>query len=302
GNFCYNGTTTNCTPDRGTLNDKNQLAAGIDLGIYRYYAWSQGGSLNQEEFRWGDMLKFIQRGYTGRFLNSRYFYRYLSEFHWAHADGITPSDSTVNGFNWRSRAYPELDGSAGQPLPLVSSGRQINNSLAFSLGASGDPLWRDSLHDHWYGMTDYYFMTGDESVKEAMVPNKDWYLNKNTSSYGISASNNTGISRGFGVWLLVTSRYATYLQSIGDPDASAVLASGQHQFDNYVNVQGCESGIRPGDTSPTYYPRGCAPGPIATGYVGGTGSGAPGIWTPGTSFERGNHQANSANNYCAWNT
>ena len=97
-NFCFGGATTNCTPDRGTLNNQNQLGAGIDLGIYRYYAWSQGGSLNQEEFRWGDLLKFLQRGYTGRFLNSRYFYRYISEFHWPHADGVTNSDSTVNGF------------------------------------------------------------------------------------------------------------------------------------------------------------------------------------------------------------
>ncbi len=302
GNFCYNGGTTNCTPDRGTVNSAGQLAAGIDLGIYRYYAWSQGGSLNQEEFRWGDLLKFIQRGYTGRFLNSRYFYRYLSEMHWPHADGTSSSDPTVNGFTWRSRAYPEIEYTAGTPAPLLASGAQINNSLMFGLGASGDPLWRDGLHDHWYGMTDYYFLTGDEFIKEAMVPNKDWYLNTGTTSYGLSSTNNVGITRGYGVWLLGTSRYGTYLQSIGDPDSSGILASGQHQFDSYINVQACESGVRPGDSTATYYPRGCSPGPVATGYVGGSGSGAPGIWTPGMSFERGDHQANSANNYCAWNT
>ena len=301
-NFCYGGATTNCTPDRGTINTQNQLSAGIDLGIYRYYAWSQGGSLNQEEFRWGDLLKFLQRGYTGRYLNSRYFYRFLSELHWPHADGTTSSDPTVNGFTWRSRTYPELEFVAGTPLPLISNGAQINESLAFGISVSGAPMWRDYLHDHWYGMTDYYFLTGDEFVKEAMVPNKDWYLNANTSSYGISSTNNAGVTRAFGVWLLGTSRYGQYLQALGDPDTSAVLASGQHQFDSYINVQACESGVRPGSTTPTYYPVGCAPGPVATGYVGGSGSGAPGVWTPGISFERGNHQSNSANNYCAWNT
>ena len=36
-NFCYAGATTNCTPDRGTINTQSQLSSGIDLGIYRYY-------------------------------------------------------------------------------------------------------------------------------------------------------------------------------------------------------------------------------------------------------------------------
>jgi hypothetical protein len=301
-NFCYAGATSNCTPDRGTLNTQSQLTAGIDLGIYRFYAWGQGGSLNQEEFRWGDLLKFLQRGYSGRYLNSRYFYRYLSELHWPHADGVTSSDSTVNGFTWRSRSYPELEGVSGTPQPLVSNGAQVNESLAFGMQVDDSPQWRDYLHEHWYGMTDYYFLTGDEFVKEAIVPNKDWYLNTTTASYGVTATDNTGITRAYGVWLLGTSRYGQYLQAIGDPDVSAVFASGQHQFDSYINLQSCEPGITPGGTTQTYFPIGCSPGPVATGYVGGSGNGAPGVWVPGMSYERGNHQANSANNYCAWNT
>ena len=105
----------------------------------------------------------------------------------------------MNGFTWRGRGYPEIEFGGGQPTPLLSNGTQINNSLAIGLGASGDPLWRDGLHDHWYGMPDYYMMTGDEFIKEAMVPNKDFYINTNTTSYGLSPTNNGGITRGYGV-------------------------------------------------------------------------------------------------------
>src|SRR6202044_7150 len=101
--------------------------------------------------------------------------------------------------------------------------------------------------------------------------------------YGVSPTNNTGITRAYGIWMLGTSRDGTYLQGLGDPDASAMFASGQHQVDNYVNVQSCEAGIRPGSTTPTYYPLGCSPGPTNVGYIGG-GSGTS-VWLPGRSEE-----------------
>ncbi len=155
----------------------------------------------------------------------------------------------MNGFTWRSRNYPELEFVSGSPQPLISNGAQVNESLSFGMQVDGTPQWWNYLHEHWYGMTDYYFLSGDEYVKEAIVPNKDWYLNTNTSSYGVSPTNNTGITRAFGIWMLGTARYGLYLQGIGDPDVSAMFASGQHQFDNYVNVQSCEAGIRPGSTA-----------------------------------------------------
>ncbi len=62
-----------CTPDRGTANNQNQLAAGIDSpGHLPLLCMGPGrASLNQEEFRWGDLLKFLQRGYSGRYLKQQ---------------------------------------------------------------------------------------------------------------------------------------------------------------------------------------------------------------------------------------
>jgi hypothetical protein len=30
------------------------------------------------------------------------------------------------------------------------------------------------------GNLDYYFLTGDETIREAITPTKDWYMNPNT--------------------------------------------------------------------------------------------------------------------------
>lgn len=123
------------------------------LNIYRFYAWNAGGGGNQSELRWSGLLNFLARGMTGRFVDTSHFYRFQAESFLPHSDG----------FNWRDKAS-EINGFG---FPLATS---LNASKSFR-------NWRDQEHGHWYGMTDFYFMTGDETIREAMNDQaKDWFL------------------------------------------------------------------------------------------------------------------------------
>jgi hypothetical protein len=285
--FCLSGGPTNCTPDRGILNTNQQVQKGQGLGIVRVYPWSSGGSTNQDDYRWGDLLRFLQRGATGRFLNSRYFYRYLSEFYQFHADGTSATDPTVNGFMWKDRWHSNTETDAGGlPSPLFRVA--LNQMLGFGTYVDGahSPQGPDGLHNHWYGMTDYYFLTGDEYFKEAIAAFKTMYLDQNTIVWGTSPTNTIGIIRGYGVLFKSSARLSIYAKAIGDTDD--VLAIAIHNFDNYVNLQGCAGGIRPGQTSMTYYPAGCTPPNIPS-----FGHDAYGM-----SYERGLWQGNRGTAWC----
>jgi len=153
-----------CIQDFGTAN-----LANWPLPIYRFYGWHTGGGDNQSEFRWSYLMNFITRGMTGRYLKSTHFYHFLADSAWPRSDG----------FNWRDRpnieaSNPELD-IFGRP-----SASSANNSLA-----TGHANWLDQEHGHWYGMPDYYFISGDETIKDAILNGpKDYFLNEETSQAG----------------------------------------------------------------------------------------------------------------------
>ena len=152
---------------------------------------------------------------------------------------------------------PELGGS-GFPTAQTNS---ANNTLA-------DFQYPDQLHDHWHGLLDYYMMTGDEWVKEAITPRKAYYLNNETyqgASYATTTPdtvptitapgqlrNGMGYTRGDnGIELINASAFSEYLSAIGDPDAAGVLFQGQIEYQSYVDIQGCLSGYPAGCTTPS---------------------------------------------------
>jgi hypothetical protein len=204
------------------------------LNIYRFYAWHAGGGANQTEFRWSGLLNFITRGMTGRYLDASHFYRMQSEITWPHSDG----------FNWRDRPHanqgsPELDGFG---FPTAAS---ANSNLAISKD------WLDQEHGHWYGMTDYYFMTGDETTHDALLDGpKDWFLNPDTYQNG--AAGGLYNSRSIGVQLIGAARFSQFLTATGDPDAPGVLSQGANTYAVQVKPDLCVSG----------YPNGCSVGQI----------------------------------------
>lgn len=227
---------TCCLQDKGLVDTyKNPLVA------YRFYAWGNGGGGNQMEFHLSYLYNFISRGYTGRYLDAAHFYRFVAEKGFPHSDG----------FDWRSRPASETD---GWGFPLATS---TNGTLSFR-------NFVDQEHAHWYGMPDFYFMSGDETVKEAILEGpKDRYLNPN-------ASLNRGVlwnSRAIGGQLMSTARLSTFLRAIGDPDADAALQQGISSYNLQVKPDMCMSG----------YPEGCSAGSLDS----------PGPGTTGVSRTRG---------------
>jgi hypothetical protein len=235
-----------CTVDLGTAHGAWQVQA------YRFKFWPDSGPANQEEFRWSNLMRFLRSGQTGRFMDSAHFYRLQTEKAWPHADGVNAADSTVNGFHWRNKASNELDG-WGRPR-IACGGTYAGDTSCTTLTNAGLAFqsWYDMLHFHWYGMTDYYFLTGDETLRESMVPVKDWYMNNATYQGG--ASGGIGIIRGVGIEMLSAARLATYLRAIGDPDHAAVLTQAEQNFALFVKPEGCMNGYPAGCTMPAAEP------------------------------------------------
>ena len=76
-------------------------------------------------------------------------------------------------------------------------------------------------------MTDYYFMTGDEMVRDALLDGpKDWHLNLNT--YQAGQSGGLWNTRSVGGHLIAAARFSAFLSAIGDSDAAAVSPGDPH--------------------------------------------------------------------------
>jgi YetA-like protein/Bacterial Ig-like domain (group 1)/Dockerin type I domain len=133
-----------CIQDYG-LTDGNFL-----LSAWRFYNWPMGSGTNQTEFRWSQLLNFITRGFSGRYLDSANFYRFQAGTAFPMSDG----------FNWRDKPLSERDG-FGQPK-ATSAGTAMR-------------VWHDQEHNHSYGIYDYYFMSGDETIHDAALEMKDWF-------------------------------------------------------------------------------------------------------------------------------
>ena len=193
--------------------------------VYRNYSWPNAGGGNQSEMRWADLMLWLQRGYVGRYLNSANFYRFQTEQVFPRSDfkGAIP-------FHWRDASVPasNLDGGG---FPNVKSS---NNNL----GCDPDETqcgrnWIDDQHAHWYGMIDYYFMTGDESIKDAIQAGaSDKFGNPNIQfvQKGLYWA-----PRNIGEALISDARLNLFYGAIGDSaSAASALAAGDRILQNQV--------------------------------------------------------------------
>lgn len=241
-NFCPGGTGPTCRPD-------------IVFDSQRKYVWSAGGGWNQEEFRWQNMLEFLARGHGGKWLAAETIYRMQAESYWPHADGTSSSSSAENGFTWRSRPTLQTQSTAEidqWSRPYNDTGFTIiNESQGFN---NYEP---DGSHQWWWGMIDYYHMTGDGTVKDSMVLAKDLFLNPYTY---VQMWNNTGairleIIRAVATSIIGATKYSEYLQSIGDTDWDEVLSQvAERNYENQFRTDPC---VTAGGSN---YPAGCTSG------------------------------------------
>ncbi len=186
--------------------------------VYRTYAWPTAGAGNQAEMRWSDLMLWLQRGHVGRYVDASHFYTFQTEQVFPRSD--------YNGttrFDWRDRPESEL-GPTGLPEGITS----LNDNIGCDPGeAKCGRNWIDPAHAHWYGMMDYYFMTGDETVKDAIQDGaSDVYGNPNVKVVKNGAYWNP---RNIGEALMSDARLALFYRAIGDPRAenNALLAGGQ---------------------------------------------------------------------------
>jgi len=263
-----------CTLDLGTQN-----TSIWPIQTYRMRVWHDGGPSNQEEFRWSNLLRFLRTGQTGRLLDTLNFYRMQAANSWPHADGISSTDSTPNHFHWRDQTGA-ID-ALGRPL-ISCSGTGPGDACSHiaNVGLSFVD-WFETLHFHWYGMLDYYFITGDENIRDTIVPLKDWYMNSNTYQGGatINGQPGLGIVRAIGIELISASRFAEFLAATGDPDASAVLAQGVTNYNLFVKPDICMNNFPAGCTMPPAEPVSYPPDPAGISRVRGA---------PGSTVGRGN--------------
>jgi Big-like domain-containing protein/exo-rhamnogalacturonan lyase-like protein/centrosomal CEP192-like protein len=193
--------------------------------VFRNYSWATGGGGNQSEFRWADLMLWLQRGHVGRYLNSSDFYRFQTEQVFPRSDfnGTTP-------FHWRDASIPasNLDGSG---VPAMAS---LNNNIGCDPGETQcGRNWIDDQHAHWYGMIDYYFMTGDESINDAIQAGaSDKFGNPNTQyvQKGLYWA-----SRNIGEALMSDARLNLFYNAIGNSvSASNAFAAGDLILQNQV--------------------------------------------------------------------
>jgi YetA-like protein/Galactose oxidase, central domain len=194
--------------------------------VYRYYSWPAGGGGNQTEHHWADLMLWIQRGYTGRYLNASHFYRFLTE------QGFPRSDYNAGiPFHWRDGSVLASDLDSGGFPSNISS---LNNDIGCDPGEiQCGRNWIDHQHAHWYGMIDYYFMTGDESIKDAIQAGaSDKFGNP---KIGFVQKGLYWAPRNIGEALMSDARLFHFYSAIGDSvSAGNALAAGDLVLQNQV--------------------------------------------------------------------
>lgn len=218
-------------PTSRTLVLKDNAAAGTN-STYQIYAWmyrpwESGGGGNQMDFSLGKTYNFITRGYTGGLIDAGQMYRFVAAMGFPRADGFT----------WRSQPQNTVD-SFGQPL--VTS---TNKTLATR---DWPATWE---HVHIYGMEDYYYLTGDETIREGLAGPLDRYLEQTLPP--------PGTERGVGGAFMNITHLADHYRDdtppggrpTGDTDIyNGLILQGQNLYNASVKPDLCVSG----------YPSGCS--------------------------------------------
>ncbi|MEO8367702.1 MAG: Ig-like domain-containing protein [Candidatus Solibacter sp.] len=214
--------------------------------MYKFYTWPAPGITNQMEHRYSHLLNFVRRGLTGNYLDTANFYKMVSEAAFPRSDG----------FDWKDKPTGEKRYFDEPTATSVNAALAMNNRI-------------DGEHAHWYGMPDYYMMSGDETIKEAIVDGpRDYYLDS-TSTNNLINMGKIWDARFVGAVLMGLARTSVFLNSIGDTASAATLLS---RCNTVWTLQ-----IKP-DLCASGYPAGCVPS------LDGTDTG---VYQRGTSKVRG---------------
>jgi YetA-like protein len=140
-----------------SYNDESKLAGALGLNdykfggrkanfkVWRYHYWGHGGFLNQHDFA---RIALVNSLRDDRSLATA-------------GESYLLAESMINYYaDWSVYHSDDYDYSKVQPEPKENNDKAHLAKVVFE--------WE---HQHWYGMPLYYYMTGDERIKEAII---DW--------------------------------------------------------------------------------------------------------------------------------
>lgn len=136
------------------------------LRIFRHKYWGEGGGTNQYDFTRINLINFIREA---QLFGGEYFLMAEQRLQYNADQAAYHSDN----FDLLQTLPPELQ---GQPYGGVLNWPSENADKVPT-----DKVIFELEHRHWYGMSLYYFLTGDERFKEAIF---DWgeYLMREAQS------------------------------------------------------------------------------------------------------------------------
>lgn len=241
------------------------------MKVFRYFTWQQAGGGDGTQFEQRDswLRNWLQRGCTphgdkcgsasvtgslpGRYVFASHWYRMIVERSLPRSDTPTTSGAQA-GFRSLCTTQAVCD-----KLGFFPWGDPKNNSL-HAVWNGGMRNWGDNAngmeHSTYWGIFTYYFLSGDEWVKEQLLQGfKDRYQNPfvayNNLQANIGGNNSPGHGhinavRATGHWLSGAAQMVEFLRSIGDPDADTpktVLTSPGTSPGNATVLQGIEQTI-----------------------------------------------------------
>src|ERR1700722_238166 len=241
------------------------------MKVFRYFTWQQAGGGDGTQFEQRDswLRNWLQRGCTphgdkcgsasvtgslpGRYVFASHWYRMIVEKSLPRSDTPTTSGAQA-GFRSLCATQAVCD-----RLGFFPWGDPKNNSL-HAVWNGGMRNWGDNAngmeHSTYWGIFTYYFLSGDEWVKEQLLQGfKDRYQNPfvayNNLQANIGGNSSPGHGhinavRATGHWLSGAARMVEFLRSIGDPDAdtpNTVLTSPGTSPGNATVLQGIEQPI-----------------------------------------------------------
>jgi hypothetical protein len=219
-------------PDLGTE------SATWPIQAYRHLYWPDSGPTNQADRRLEKLMRFLQAGHTGRYIDAQFHLVQSAMKAWPHSDDTTSAGSTVNNFTWRSQSAPK--DSFGAPAfacsgvyPGDSCSTIINSSRAFVSWMGHGEI----NHNHWHGILPYYFLSGREVIKEALMSWKNWFLASSTAQSG--AGNGPDTARAVAAQVRGAALFGEFLTSIGDSDGAPVLANAVSIFTSHMQPDSC---------------------------------------------------------------
>jgi Galactose oxidase, central domain len=241
GGFCPGGIAGSCLPDIGgtgytgnaTIEAGNQ-AGGMTR--FRFYPWGDGGGANQQEWAFSLLNNWLSWKTGGRYMQSWLWYWYVLEGAMPRADWVTvPGGSAAaNEQGWRCASAPNCPDIASVPCAALHCANEDNyghpaqtninlNGTGLNVGQRNwTPNADNGQHYHWYGMVQFYELTGWEWAKDFLLQaGKDELLNANTFVNDATRSGGGDFifsDRVFGHRWMAYARLSMFFCAIGDPD------------------------------------------------------------------------------------